>query len=78
MFFLGPVTINLLVFKVNSMDHSAIVNMGPSEHLDVFVSYKRSQGIGEQNGDFSPIFLTSSLVVDNDLVDSPTVKNSLI
>lgn len=78
MFFVGPVTINLLVFKLNTIDHSAIVNMGPSEHYDVFVSYKRNQGIGEQSGDFSPIFLTASSVMDNDLVDSPTVKNSII
>lgn len=74
----GPVTINLLVFKLNSIDHSAIVNMGPSQHIDVFVSYKRSQGIGEQNGDFSPMFLTNSFVIDNDLSDSPTAKNSIL
>jgi hypothetical protein len=78
MFFFGPVNINLFAFKVNSIDHSGIVNMGPSEHIDIFVSYKRSQGIGEQNGDFSPIFLTHSFVTDNDAIDSPTVKNSVI
>lgn len=76
--YFGPVTINLLVFKLNAVDHSAIVNMGPSQHIDVFVSYKRSQGIGEQNGDFSPMLLTNSFVMDNDLSDSPTVKNSLL
>jgi hypothetical protein len=76
--YFGPVTINLLVFKLNAVDHSAIVNMGPSQHIDVFVSYKRSQGIGEQNGDFSPMLLTNSFVMDNDLIDSPTVKNSII
>lgn len=76
--YFGPVSINLLVFKINAMDHSAVVNMGPSQHFDVFVSYKRNQGIGEQNGDISPMFLTSSLVLDNDLSDSPTVKNSVL
>ncbi|AZU61868.1 hypothetical protein [Neobacillus mesonae] len=76
--YFGPVNINLLSFKINSIDHSAIVNLGPSKHLDIFVSYKRSQGIGEQNGDFSPILLTYSNVIDNDISDSPTVKNSII
>lgn len=76
--YFGPVTINLFTFKINAIDHSSIVNMGPSKHLDVFVSYKRSQGIGEQNGDFSPILLTNSSVIDNDLSDSPTVKNSIL
>jgi hypothetical protein len=76
--YFGPVTINLLVFKLNAVDHSAIVNMGPSQHIDVFVSYKRNQGMGEQNGDFSPMLLTHSIVMDNDLSDSPTVKNSII
>jgi hypothetical protein len=78
MFFFGPVNISLFAFKVNAIDHSGIINMGPSEHRDIFVSYKRSQGIGEQNGDFSPILLTGSFVTDNDISDSPTVKNSII
>lgn len=74
----GPVTINLLVLKVNAIDHSAILNLGPSQHCDVFVSYKRSQGIGEQNGDFSPMLLTNAFIMDNDISDSPTIKNSII
>jgi len=74
----GPVTISLFAFKVNAIDHSAVVNMGPSKHIDVFVSYKRSQGIGEQNGDFSPMVLTNSFVTDSDYIDSPTAKNSLL
>ncbi|MCM3766418.1 hypothetical protein [Neobacillus niacini] len=76
--YFGPVNINLLSFKINAIDHSAVVNFGPSKHIDVFVSYKRSQGIGEQNGDLSPILLTYSNVIDNDLSDSPTAKYSII
>ena len=76
--YFGPVTINLLAFKINSIDHSAVVNMGPSMHIDTFVSYKRNQGIGEQNGDFSPMFLTNSLVTDSDFIDSCSVKNSIV
>lgn len=74
----APVTINLVTLKVNAIDHSAVLNMGPIQQIDVFVSYKRSQGIGEQNGDFSPIIENFSYVIDNDLSDSPTVKNSIL
>ncbi|KIL42514.1 hypothetical protein SD70_01095 [Gordoniibacillus kamchatkensis] len=73
-----PVVINIVGFKINALDHSAVFNMGPSQHLDVFVSYKRSQGIGEQNGDTSPIFLPLSWVTDCDISDSPTMKNSAL
>jgi len=76
--YFGPVTINLFSLKINAIDHSGIVNLGPSKHLDIFVSYKRSQGIGEQNGDFSPMLMTYSSVIDNDISDSPTVKNSIL
>lgn len=72
------VTINLFAFKVNAIDHGAIINLGPSKHIDTYVTYKRNQGIGEQNGDFSPIFLTNCWVYDHDLIDSPAVKNSII
>ncbi|MBY0121670.1 hypothetical protein [Bacillus sp. S/N-304-OC-R1] len=76
--YFAPVTINMIVFKINAIDHSAVVNMGPSQHIDVFVSYKRSQGIGEQNGDFSPMLLTNSIVADSDFSDSPSAKYSFI
>ncbi|WP_027724584.1 hypothetical protein [Tuberibacillus calidus] len=74
----GQVTINLLTFKINVVDHSAVVNLGPSQHIDIFVSYKRSQGIGEQNGDFSPMVLTQSYVTDQDYLDSLTSKVSVL
>ncbi|WEG13523.1 hypothetical protein PU629_03915 [Pullulanibacillus sp. KACC 23026] len=73
-----PVTIFLGVFKVNALDHSAGIFMGPSIQLDVMVSYKRNQGIGEQNGDFSPITLTEAFVMDNDFNDNHSVKNSFL
>jgi hypothetical protein len=76
--YFGPVTINLFALKFNAIDHSSIVNFGPSKHLDIYVAYKRSQGIGEQNGDFSPIFQTYSAVSDNDLSDNPSIKNSIL
>ena len=74
----APVTLNILGMKINSVDHGSVVNLGPSQHLDQFVSYKRSQGFGEQNGDLSPTLLSYSWVSDMDLIDSPTAKSSIL
>ena len=74
----APVEINLQVFKLNAVDHASTVNMGSSQHIDLFVSYKRNQGTGEQNGDFSPVFFPISTAIDCDFIDSPTVKNSIL
>ena len=60
----APVSLNILGIKINAIDHASIVNLGSSQHLDQFVSYKRNQGIGEQNGDSSPNILSSSWVLD--------------
>ncbi len=75
---LTPVMVNVAVLKVNSLDHSAVLNLGPSQHADLFVSYKRNQGIGEQNGDCSPVILAVSWVTDCDLNDTSAIKNSII
>lgn len=72
----APVALNLLGIKINAIDHGSVVNLGPSQHLDIFVSYKRNQGFGEQNGDFSPTILSQSGVWDMDLYDSLTAKSS--
>jgi hypothetical protein len=74
----APVVLNILGIKINSLDHGAVVNLGPSQHLDIFVSYKRNQGIGEQNGDLAPTLLPQSGVWDTDFIDSPTVKSSFL
>jgi hypothetical protein len=74
----APVVINLLGFKINVLDHASIVNMGPNQYIDQFISYKRNQGFGEQNGDFSPVFIPISYVLDSDLNDSSSVKNSIV
>ncbi|WP_251552723.1 hypothetical protein [Neobacillus muris] len=74
----APISMNILGFKINALDHGAVINLGPSQHNDFFVSYKRSQGIGEQNGDLSPSLLSVSWVSDMDLIDSPTIKNSVL
>jgi hypothetical protein len=74
----APVVINIAGFKINALDHAAVLNMGTSQHIDQFVNYKRSQGIGEQNGDVSPMFMPISWVTDCDAIDGLTAKNSLL
>jgi hypothetical protein len=75
---IAPMAINLLGFKINTIDNSSIVNLGPNQFIDQFTSYKRNYGVGEQNGDLSPINIPISWVVDPDLSDSNTAKNSLV
>ena len=78
MFFFTPTVINLLGAKVNAIDNSSVVNSGSLQYIDQFLSYKRNQAVGEQNGDLSPINLPISNVLDSDVVDSPSAKNSAI
>lgn len=74
----APMTVNLIELKINALDHAAVVNIGPDQHVDLYISYKRNQGIGEQNGDLSPILATLSWVTDPDLLDSQAMKNSIV
>ncbi|MBM7653312.1 hypothetical protein JOC76_002772 [Neobacillus cucumis] len=74
----APMNVNFGGMKVNVLDHGSILNMGPNQMTDFFISYKRNQGYGEQNGDIAPMLIPISLILDNDLSDSPTVKNSIL
>ncbi|MDR7000309.1 hypothetical protein [Neobacillus niacini] len=74
----GPYAINLLGFKVNAIDNSSYVNFGPNQIIDELVAYKRNQGVGEQNGDISPVNIPISWVVDPDVADTNSAKNSVI
>lgn len=78
MVFFTPLVINLLGFKINSVDNSAVINAGSFLSVDQFTSYKRNQAIGEQNGDISPINIPIASIIDPDFSDSPTAKNSVI
>ncbi|TWD91598.1 spore germination protein GerPA/GerPF [Neobacillus bataviensis] len=75
---IAPMAINFLGFKVNTVDNTSFINLGPNQFIDQFTSYKRNQGVGEQNGDLSPVNIPISYVVDPDLTDSNTTKNSVV
>lgn len=74
----APMVVNLLGVKINVLDHASLMNMGPNQFIDQFVSYKRNQGYGEQNGDLSPVLIPISYISDSDICDSWTTKNSII
>lgn len=74
----SPMVVNLLGFKINVVDRAAVVNIGPIQQVDFFLSTKRNQGFGENNGDLSPVNIPITAVADPDFCDSPSVKNSFI
>jgi hypothetical protein len=78
MFFFTPMQINLLALKVNAVDNASVMNAGSFQSVDQFLSYKRNQAFGEQNGDLSPVNVPINTVVDPELVDSPAAKNSAV
>lgn len=75
---LGFSYVNVLGIKVNTQDNSSVINLGPNQFIDQFTSYKRNQGVGDPGGDLSPINIPISWVLDPDLSDSNTAKNSLV
>jgi hypothetical protein len=78
MIFFTPTQINMLGFKINTMDNASIVNSGSLQYIDQFLSYKRNQALGETSGDLSPINIPISSVTDPDVIDDPTTKTSLV
>ncbi|WKB34670.1 hypothetical protein QS257_11870 [Terrilactibacillus sp. S3-3] len=74
----APMQVNLLGFKVNTMDRSATLSFGPIQQLDIFQANKRNQGFGEENGDLVGIYLPISYVFDPDGLDSNAAKGSAI
>jgi hypothetical protein len=78
MIFFTPMQINMLGFKINAADNSTVINSGSLQYIDQFVAYKRNQAVGEMNGDLSPINVPITTVIDPDLVDNPSVKNSAL
>ena len=75
---IAPMAINFLGFKANTLDNGSFINFGPQLAIDQFLSYKRNQGVGEQNGDISPVNIPISWVIDPDISDSNTAKNSIV
>ncbi|WP_394233621.1 hypothetical protein [Niallia oryzisoli] len=78
MVFFSPTIVNILGIKINALDNGAISNTGSLQVIDQLVTYKRNQGFGEQNGDLSPSNAITPAVVDPDVSDSNSMKNSVV
>ncbi|MGE7187278.1 hypothetical protein ACQKKK_25965 [Peribacillus sp. NPDC006672] len=74
----GPVVVNLLAVKVNVIDRSGTLSFGPAQQIDYFLANKQNQGFGEENGDITFNNVPLSIVIDQDLNDSNSVKTSII
>ncbi len=74
----SPMVVNMLGFKVNTMDRSATLSFGPIQQLDLFSSNKINQGFGEDNGDLTVVNLPIIWVADQDVIDAASVKNSVL
>lgn len=78
MLFFTPTSVNVLGIKINAVDNASVVNAGPVQSIDKYVSYKRNQSVGEMNGDLSPITLPIGNIVDPDIVDGASAKGSTV
>lgn len=76
--FFSPSVVNVGGFKINTMDRGSSLTLGPYQQVDYFLSAKINQGFGEENGDFTPLVVPISNVLDADLVDSNSAKNSVV
>ncbi|MGC4377470.1 hypothetical protein WD019_11095 [Fictibacillus sp. Mic-4] len=74
----APMVVNILGFKVNTMDRSATLSLGPIQQVDFYQSNKRNQGFGEQNGDLDVYNFPINNVADMDVLDNPSSKGSLV
>lgn len=74
----APTVINLLAFKVNIVERNSMINFSATQQADVFLSTKRNQGFGEENGDVTAVYIPISYVVDADVSDSNSIKNSVV
>ncbi|HET7627889.1 MAG TPA: hypothetical protein VFK44_05815 [Bacillales bacterium] len=73
----APMQVNVLGFKVNVMDREATLSFGPIQKQGIYLSTKRNQGFGEENGDLTVFNIPISSVNDPDLIDSNSVKRSV-
>ncbi|MEH7387583.1 hypothetical protein V7147_19585 [Bacillus sp. JJ1521] len=78
MVLITPMVVNVLGFKINTIDNGAVANMGSLQIVDQLVTYKRNQAFGEQNGDFSLTNVPVAAVFDPDASDSNAIKNSVV
>jgi len=72
-----PVQINMLGFKVNTLEHNASIHLGSNVQTDLNVFTKANSSTGAQNGDL-PVTFSLGALNDADVFDSTQGKESLI
>lgn len=72
-----PVQINMLGFKVNTVDRNASISIGPSVRTDFNAFTKANAGTGAQNGDL-PVTFATGFLNDADVFDATGTKESII
>ncbi|WP_042373937.1 hypothetical protein [Neobacillus jeddahensis] len=71
-----PTRVNLGSLKINSADHQDTVSIGPAILIGNHVNGKKNQGFGQQLADFSKIVVPIQFVLDNEIIDMPTMKRN--
>jgi hypothetical protein len=71
-----PTIINIGDLKINSADHTSPVSLGSNFIVGNHVGGRKNQGFGQQCADFSITAIPIHVVLDDDLVDSPSFKNN--
>ncbi len=74
----SPSFLNMLGFKVNSLDSSSVINLGPSFQFDLTTFTKANAGSGTQIGDFAFSPQGISAVSDPDVADAQQAKASVL
>ena len=69
-----PAQINLKSMVINNTDHTSTVSFGAAFAVNRNVNAKKTQGIGQQFADAVIRYSTVSMVLDDDLSESFSLK----
>lgn len=72
--FFKPTDIEIAVIKVNNLDHGGAISIGSTKKIGRNVNAKKSQGFGQQFADYTIRAVNSHYVLDDEVIDSPTIK----
>lgn len=72
--FFNPVDIKIGGLKVISVDHSGAISFGSTEKVGRNVNAKKTQGFGQQFGDYTVQAVNIHYVLDDDFLDQPGIK----
>ena len=78
MVFITPTVINVLGFKINTLDNGAVANMGSLQLIDQLVSYKRNQALGNKTGIYPLSIFQVLLYLTLMAVIVLPIKNSVV